>query len=147
MKVITPRLQSGDQEGIHGPKVNLGSNFDIKLSMALKDMKGPAEVFGRNNTENAHTEKNDGNLEENSCHGHKNNTIKMWKKVTQSEEEENEAEGPNHVLLGKRKGVTEGSFCKEQRHLKIRKWEDYLEEEFEIEDEMAEAAEQPRQQP
>jgi hypothetical protein len=49
--------------------------------------------------------------------------------------------------LGKRKGETEGSFCEEQRHLKIRKWEDYLEEEFENEDEKAEAAEQPRLQP
>jgi hypothetical protein len=50
-------------------------------------------------------------------------------------------------LLGKRKGETEGPICDEQRHLKIHKWEDYLEEELDSDDEMVEAMEQPRQQP
>jgi hypothetical protein len=49
--------------------------------------------------------------------------------------------------LGKRKCETDGPICDEHRHLKIRKWEDYLEEEFDIEDEMAEVVEQPHQQP
>jgi hypothetical protein len=39
------------------------------------------------------------------------------------------------TLLGKRKGETEISTSDEQRHLKIRKWEDYLEEEVESENE------------
>ena len=115
--------------------------------MALMDMNEPAEAFGRKNTEKALNEKIEGKLEENNYQGRKYNTLKIWKRVTQSGEEENEAEGSNHALLGKRKGETNGSFCDEQRHLKVRKWEDYLEEEFENEDKTAEAAEQPRQQP
>jgi hypothetical protein len=62
------------------------------------------------------------------------------------------------VLMGKRKAEFEVSNGDDQRHLKIRKWEDYLEEEtetdfeeFETEtetaNELAEAVRQPCPQP
>jgi hypothetical protein len=75
------------------------------------------------------------------------NIPKVWKRVTRSGEEEKMLENSNQALLGKRKGEIEELNGEEQRHLKIRKWEDYLEEESENEEETAEAALQPRQQP
>ena len=73
-------------------------------------------------------------------------------------EEESNLVGFNLVLMGKRKAKLGGPICDEQRHLKIRKWEDYLEEEIETEleefeteieteNDMAKAAMQPRPQP
>jgi hypothetical protein len=69
------------------------------------------------------------------------NSLKIWKRVVCSEEEETRPASSTITLLGKRKGETEISTSDEQRHLKIRKWEDYLEEEVESENEMAEATE------
>ena len=48
---------------------------------------------------------------------------------------------------GKRKGETEGLIGDDHIHLKIRKWEDYLKEESDTEEETAEAALQPHQHP
>jgi hypothetical protein len=87
-----------------------------------------------------------------------NTFIKIWKKVSHLGEEENPSVGNFSVLMGKRKAEIGGSICDDERHLKIRKWEDYLEEETEtdfeefemeteIENDMAEAAMQPRPQP
>jgi hypothetical protein len=76
------------------------------------------------------------------------NSNKMWKRVVGSEEEEICPASSIVAMLGKRKGENETSTSDdEERHLKMRKWEDYLEEEVESENEMAEAAEQPRPQP
>jgi hypothetical protein len=77
----------------------------------------------------------------------KKKSVKVWKRVTRSGEEESLTDDSNHTKLGKRKGELEDENNEAQRHLKIRKWEDYLEAEFENEEEMAEAAVQPRQQP
>jgi hypothetical protein len=65
------------------------------------------------------------------------NSLKIWKRVVRSGEEETRVASSNIALLGKRKGETEISNNDEQRHLKIRKWEDYLEEEVECDDELA----------
>ena len=83
------------------------------------------------------------------------NSNKIWKRVSSLGEEESNLVGSNSVLMGKRKAELGGPICDEQRHLKIRKWEDYLEEEIETkleefeteietENDMAEAAMQPR---
>jgi hypothetical protein len=86
-------------------------------------------------------------LEEWSYQEWNKSILKIWKRVTRSGKEEILPQGSTHALLGKRKGEIEGPICDEHRYLKIRKLEDYLKEEFDIEDEMAEAAEQPHQQP
>jgi hypothetical protein len=75
------------------------------------------------------------------------NNLKIWKKVVRIGEEETPPASSINTLLGKRKGETEINNNDEERHLKIRKWEDYLEEEVESENELAEAAEQPRLYP
>jgi hypothetical protein len=76
------------------------------------------------------------------------NSSKMWKRVVRSEEEETCPASPTSALLGKHKGENEISTSDdEERRLKMRKWEDYLEEEVESKNETAEAAEQPRPQP
>jgi hypothetical protein len=78
--------------------------------------------------------------------------------VSRKGEEENQTTAIISGSVGKRKAETGGSNFDDQRHLKIRKWEDYLEEEIEtdLEDlekdmetgnEEAEAAMQPRPQP
>jgi hypothetical protein len=77
----------------------------------------------------------------------KKNFVKVWKRVTRSGEEESLTDDSHHTKLGKRKGELEDENNEAQRHLKIHKWEDYLEAESENEEEMAEAALQPRQQP
>jgi hypothetical protein len=46
----------------------------------------------------------------------------------------------NSCLVGEKESRNRGLNCDDQRHLKIGKWEDYLEEESETEDVMAEAA-------
>jgi hypothetical protein len=72
----------------------------------------------------------------------------MWKRVVRSKEEKTCPASPTSALLGKRKGENEISTSDdEERCLKMRKWEDYLEEEVEYENETAEAAQQPHPQP
>jgi hypothetical protein len=63
---------------------------------------------------------------------------KIWKRVSSLREEESNPVGSILVLMGKRKAKLGGPICDEQRHLKIRKWEDYLKEEIEIETEFEE---------
>jgi hypothetical protein len=86
------------------------------------------------------------------------NSVLMWKRVTQVEGGEIDQTGTFPAIMGKRKAEVGGPNSEDQRHLKIRKWEDYLEEEtetnfedFEIQtetkNETAEAAMQPRPQP
>jgi hypothetical protein len=69
------------------------------------------------------------------------------KRAVQTDEEKIVLDSPHHTLLGKRKGNLEGLEGDDQRQLKIRKWGDYLEAESKNEEESAEAALQPRQQP
>ena len=61
----------------------------------------------------------EGKRGEQSFQERNNNIIKIWKMVTRSREEENQVDGSNQVLLGKRKGETEGPNGDDQRHLKI----------------------------
>ena len=85
-------------------------------------------------------------------------TLEVWNRMSRVGEMETHPAANTSVLLGKRKAEFGGSNCDDQRHLKIRKWEDYLEEETETdfeefetgiekENELAEAAMQPRPQP
>jgi hypothetical protein len=62
-------------------------------------------------------------------------------------EEENVSDSSHQTQLGKRKGDLERLNGDDQRHLKICKWEDYLEAKSDNEEETVEAALQPRQQP
>jgi hypothetical protein len=90
--------------------------------------------------------KTEGQVGEQNFQERNKNILKIWKRVVQSGEVENMPEGSNQGLLGKRKGDIDGLNGDDQRHLKIRKWEDYLEEESDTEEETAAAALQPRQQ-
>jgi hypothetical protein len=87
-----------------------------------------------------------------------NNSFKIWKKVSHIGEEEKSSIEIFSGLMGKKKAETGGSIIDDERHLKIRKWEDYLEEEIETdfeeienetktENDMVEAVMQPRPQP
>jgi hypothetical protein len=155
-KLCKPGQQSGDQMGLYGPKEKVGSNGHKDLlgvnyggssNESLLAQKVGKPDHSSNTTEKFLTGKNEGKLEEQSYQERNKNILKIWKRVTRSGEEELFPEDSNNSLLGKRKGETEEPISDEQRHLKIRKWEDYLEEEFDNEDDEAEAAEQPRQQP
>jgi hypothetical protein len=82
------------------------------------------------------------------------NSVLMWKKVSRVKGSETDQTGTSLAIMGKRKAEVGGSNSEDQRHLKIRKWEDYLEEEtetdfedFETENETAEVAMQPCPQP
>jgi hypothetical protein len=57
------------------------------------------------------------------------NSIVMWKRVSRVEGGETDSIGTLPAFMGKRKAEVKGSINEDQRHLKIRKWEDYLEEE------------------
>jgi hypothetical protein len=92
-------------------------------------------------------EKSDGKVGEKSSQEGEKNIQKIWKRAVRSGEGENIPDGSNYVMLGKRKGDSEGLNDDGLRHLKIRKWEDYLEAESENDEETAEAAVQPRRQP
>jgi hypothetical protein len=86
------------------------------------------------------------------------NSVAIWKKVSRVEGGETDSTGTIPAFMGKRKAEVGGLISDDQRHLKIRKWEDYLEEETETnfedfetemvtENDKAEAAMQPRPQP
>jgi hypothetical protein len=59
------------------------------------------------------------------------NSVAMWKKVSRVEGGETDSIGTIPAFMGKRKAEVGGLISDDQRHLKIRKWEDYLEEETE----------------
>ena len=84
-------------------------------------------------------------------------TLKIWKRVSCKGDEGTQPEANAQGLVGKRKAETEGPILEDQRQIKIRKWEDYLEDEtetdfeeyetaVETENDLAEAATQPRPQ-
>ena len=64
-------------------------------------IEGKVALFSKN------TEKERGNITEGeegeqNCQERNKNTLKIWKRVVRSGEEENISEGSNHVLLGEK---------------------------------------------
>jgi hypothetical protein len=140
----TKRASHGANWAVDTQGIKLGGNLHAATF-------GYPSGYGPNQGKNGKTEQgkyHDGKMGLQQGQSHNQNSNKIWKRVVRSEEDETGPASPTLTLLGKRKGDNEISTSDdEERHLKMRKWEDYLEEEVESENEMAEAAEQPRQNP